>query len=95
MQSLQQYFLLIKLSKDCSFHEIALHKFCIDLSQNLTPEPSPTKTLSDIINCQLQQSLNPKVSIHTILKAFHDTCNPLEVIQVAPEPLLDQLSRFV
>ena len=63
MQSLQQYFLLIKLSKDCSFHEIALHKFSIDLSQNLTPEPSPTKTLSDIINCQPQQSLKTKVSI--------------------------------
>ena len=63
MQSLQQYFLLIKLSKDCSFHEIALHKFSIDLSQNFTPEPSPTKTLSDIINCQPQQSLKTKVSI--------------------------------
>ena len=55
MQSLQQYFLLIKLSKDCSFHEIALHKFSIDLSQNLTPEPSPTKTLSDTIKSQPQQ----------------------------------------
>ena len=32
---------------------------------------------------------------HNILKAFQDTCHPLEVIQVAPEPLLDQLSRFV
>ena len=71
MQSLQQYFLLIKLSKDCSFHEIALHKFSIDLSQNLTPEPSPTKTLSDIINCQPQQSLKTKVSIISV--KFHDT----------------------
>ena len=35
----------------------------IDLSQNLTPEPCLTKTLSDIIKSQLQQSLNPKVSI--------------------------------
>ena len=32
---------------------------------------------------------------HNISKAFQDTCHPLEVIQVAPEPLLDQLSRFV
>ena len=67
MQSLQQYFLLIKLSKDCCFHEIALHKFSIDLSQNLTPEPSPTKTLSDIINCQPQQSLKTKVSIERLI----------------------------
>ena len=37
--------------------------FSIDLSQNLTPEPCLTKTLSDIIKSQLQQSLNPKVSI--------------------------------
>ena len=33
------------------------------MSQNIKPEPSPTKTLSDIINCQPQQSLKTKVSI--------------------------------
>ena len=39
--------------------------FSIDMSQNLTPEPCLTKTLSDIIKSQLQQSLNQKVSIET------------------------------
>ena len=33
------------------------------MSQNLTPKPCWIKTLSDIINSQVQQSLNPKVSI--------------------------------
>ena len=42
---------------------MALYKFSIDLSQNLKPEPSPIKTLSDIINGQAQQSLNRDVSI--------------------------------
>ena len=47
---------------------MALYKFSIDLSQNLKPEPSPIKTLSDIINGQAQQSLNRDVSI---------VCHPL------------------
>ena len=64
---------------------MALYKFSIDLSQNLKPEPSPIKTLSDIINGQAQQSLNRDVSIKintfsmnskicaavTILSIFH------------------------
>ena len=45
------------------FIELPFINFSIDLSQNLTPEPCLTKTLSDIIKSQLQQSLNPKVSI--------------------------------
>ena len=34
-------------------------------------------------------------SPHNMLKAFNDTCHPHEVIQVSPEPLLDQSRRFV
>ena len=45
---------------------MALYKFSTDLSQNLKPEPSPIKTLSDIINGQAQQSLNRDVSIGTM-----------------------------
>ena len=45
------------------FMKLPFINFSIDLSQNLTPEPCLTKTLSDIIKSQLQQSLNPKVSI--------------------------------
>ena len=63
MQALQQYFLITKSSEDLCFYENSLYQFSTDLSQDLTPEPCKTKTLSDIIKSQPQQSLNPKISI--------------------------------
>ena len=65
MQALEQYFLITNSSEDPCFYENSLHQFRTDLSQDLTPEPCKTKTLSDIINSQPQQSLNPKISIAT------------------------------
>ena len=60
---------------------MALYKFSIDLSQNLKPEPSPIKTLSDIINGQAQQSLNRDVSIVNERRIFRSFINAKRKIQ--------------
>ena len=73
-------------------------------SEQVTYSISPTKlhTGKNYSRFQTIGSLGFKIlqgiaigPIHNILKVFQDTRHPLEVIQVAPEPLLDQLSMFV
>ena len=67
------------------FMKLPFINLSIDLSQNLTPEPCLTKTLSDIIKSQLQQSLNRDVSIVFVPPPYvicNITCTPTESILI-------------